>query len=276
MTSYNTELLRKIFENSLKNLGLSLIQAKDWINSRLVEQGIEYSYEQLYRFKNIGAGKAYSRKKLNKPMLRNLAQIGFFWNQEQGRPYGVEEIENAITPEPDYNQPQLSLLELQEIDELRKRLDKLSPQGKIAVLAGHPQEITVSQGIVTDYTRHGKLSELTREGNNMPESTEDFYKLRNWLVESLNLQGRPGQPRTVAQENGYKGRLGENLNLLFEGDRQVSLGREDYIALSFILLKIRGWNDSQPLILPDFNHYRGDWSAMLYDLRRKNGQPASL
>jgi len=273
MTIYNTELLREIFEDSLSNLGLSLLQAKDWINSRLVEYGIEYSYEQLYRLRSVGAGKKHSRKRVDKTMLQHLAQIEFWWNEKENRPYGVEEIEQAILPLADYNQPQLSLLEIQEIEELKKRLERLTPQGRIAVLAGTCPDS--NQSSVTMNTLRASLSTAKTGESKMLQSDEEFYRLKNWLTESLNLQGRPGQPRTAAQENGYRGRLGENLNLLLEGDRRVSLTKEDYVALSFVLLKIKGWDNFQPLLLPGLNNYRGDWSGMLLDLRR-NGQPASL
>jgi hypothetical protein len=96
----------------------------------------------------------------------------------------------------------------------------------------------------------------------------DFWKFRNWLRNSLDLLGRPGQPRTAASEAGYRGKLGENLNLVFESDRNVQLTESDLIAASYILFKIQGWDsNNQPVFDTPQTNYRGDWQQVLADLR---------
>jgi hypothetical protein len=229
----------------------------------------QYNYDQLYRFSKIGLGKAHSRRTLDKKMIENLAEIGFWWNEEQNRSYSHEEVQALITPPesaPSYNnQPQLSLLELVEVRELRERVERLSPVGRVALLApitDKRDKLSKSLPVMEDKTVTVNC-ELTK-----------FYRLRNWLIESLNILGRPGQPRTAAQEQGYKGRLGENLNLLFEGDRQVALTQDDYVALSYILVRIKGWNDLQPVIETTAT-YQGDWQGVILELRRC-GHPAPL
>lgn len=270
MEKYDAEILRELFKSSLEHLGLRLTHAKDWINSRL--EGTQYSYEQLYRFSKIGMGRGYSRKTLDKVMIQNLAQIGFWWSQKLSRPYTQEEVYQLIRLEepPDYSkEPQLSLLELAEVEELRKRFNRLSPVGRTAVLVDAiPAEITMGYDRLTE-----SLSSI--QGKTVNSDEKIFYKLRNWLRESLDILGRPGQPRTAAQEGGYQGRLGENLNLLFEGDRLVSLSQQDYIALSFILIKVEGWNDLQPILRAGSPTYQGDWQGLLLDLGRC-GHPASF
>lgn len=270
--TYDADVLRELFKESLDHLGLRLTHAKDWINSRLVD--VEYSYEQLYRFSKIGLAKGYSRKTLDKAMIQNLAQIEFWWNKRFSRPYTEEEIFDLIgvaqkEEPPDYNEePQLSLLELAEVEELKKRVERLSPVGRTALLAPVTAEIATSRDRLSE-------SLIAIEGKTVESEEKLFYRLRNWLRESLNILGRPGQPRTAAQERGYKGRLGENLNLLFEGDRQVSLSREDYIALSYILIQVEGWSNLQPILKAGTSTYEGDWQGVMLDLRRC-GHPASF
>ncbi len=275
--TYNADLLREIFEDSLAHLELSLLQAKDWINSRLAGEGIEYSYHQLYRFSRSGRDEKYARRTLDKQLLLDLAKIEFWWNKGKGTPYSQSEIEELIcNPPVNYNQPQLSLLELEEVALLQERMNRLSLMGKTALLSATPATDLVSK---REYSPRDKLTKsINHRGNKrVTEFTEEeFYRLRNWLTQSLNILGRPGQPRTCAAEQGFQGRIGENLNLLLEGDRNISLSREDYIALSFVLLKIKSWNDFQP-VFANLEVYSGDWQGVLLDLRRRrNGQPTSL
>jgi hypothetical protein len=279
MASYNAELLRKLFKDSLAHLGLSLLQAKDWINSRLIEEGIEYSYHQLYRFSQSGKNKKpSSRQTLDKEMLLALARIGFWWDNEKNVAIPSSEIEQRISmPAPSSsvsNQRQLSLLELRENLVRREETDKnVALCGAIASPVAAPDLISQKE-----YSSCDKLMPTIYGRKSVSDLTEqDFYRLKNWLTQSLNVLGRPGQPRTCAQEHGFKGRIGENLNLLLEGDRNISLAREDYIALSFILLKIKGWSNLQPIFATSYSAYIGDWQRILIDLRRdRNGQPASL
>jgi len=270
---YNADLFRQIFNDSLEHLGLRLSKATDWINSRLDPLGIEYSYNQLYRFSRSGDEKAYSRRSLDTKILRSLVEIEFFWNKEDCRHFSQKEIETLLfTVPPSYQEPQLSLLELAEIEELKDRMSRLSPVGR-SLLA--PEFSSVGALSVCDKLAK---SSITSEKKGVSQFTEqEFYRLKNWLTESLNILGRPGQPRTAAQENGFEGRIGENLNLLLEGDRNILFSKEDYIASSFVLLKIKGWrHDLQPIIFTTSRDiYKGDWQGVILDLRRPNGQPTT-
>ena len=274
MVPYNAELLRQIFKDSLAHLGLSLAQATDWINSRLVEERIEYNYHQLYRFSQSGKNNTCSRRTLDRSMLSALARIGFWWDKEKNVPISETEIKQKIFSYPQNpNHHQLSLLELQEVATFKEQMQNLSVEGKVALLV--PPSNLISQ---TKSPSHDKLMPSIYRKKRVDELSEpEFYKLKNWLTQSLNMLGRPGQPRTCAQENGFKGKIGENLNLLLEGDRNISLSKEDYVALSFILIGIKGWSSLQPLFKTPHSTYDGEWKRILLDLRRDpNGQPASL
>jgi hypothetical protein len=279
MASYNAELLRKLFKDSLAHLGLSLLQAKDWINSRLIEEGIEYSYHQLYRFSQSGKNKKpSSRQTLDREILFALARIGFWWDNERSVAISSSEIEQRISipasSPSGSNQRQLSLLELRDNLLRREESDEKGTLcGAIASPVATPDLISQKE-----YPSCDKLMPTIYGRKSVSDLTDkDFYRLKNWLTRSLNVRGLPGQPRTCAQENGFRGRIGENLNLLLEGDRNISLTREDYIALSFILFKIEGWSQLQPIFDTSFSSYVGDWQRILIDLRRdRNGQPAPL
>jgi hypothetical protein len=255
----NNEILRKIFSDSLDHLGLSLIQATDWINSRL-EEGKAYKYEQLYRFSRTGLQSTSARKKVDQSMVKDLARIEFWWDEKNERPYTEEGIFHVLmgTLE-DYNKPQLNLLELEEVNKLVPLVNKLSPVGRSRLLE---KSSLASGSIISTAGKPARRQVVVHQSQEL-----EFYKLRNWMIRSLERLGRPNQPRTAAKEQGFQGRIGENLNLLIEGDRSVNLTRDDYIAASFILFKVRDWTGTEPIFADTTSSYRGDWQGMLLDLR---------
>jgi hypothetical protein len=254
----NNDLLRKIFSDSLGHLGLSLLQATDWINSRL--EGKTYKYEQLYRFSRTGLESTSARKKVDQSMVKALAQIEFWWDEKNERPYTEEGIFRVLTGTlEDYNKPQLNLLELEEVNKLVPLVNRLSPVGRSRLLE---KSSLMSGSIISTAGKPARRQVVVHQSQEL-----EFYKLRNWMIRSLERLGRPNQPRTVAQEQGFQGRIGENLNLLIEGDRSVNLTRDDYIAASFILFKIEGWTGTEPIFADTTSSYRGDWQGMLLDLR---------
>jgi|GEM_PF-3253693 hypothetical protein len=280
MMTLNTELFQEIVQDSLENLCCNISEATDWINSALEEEEIQYSRHQLNRFFHIGTGKSYARRTFDPEMMKALVRIGFWWNKSKNRPYKASELEEALFPPAppvltNYNQPQRNLLELAEIELLKERLSHLSPGGRTALLSSVAEigdRLAVSSpSVVLSRTKEQEEVEVG------DFNFDEFYRFKNWLEQSLNRLGRPAQPRTAAQENGYQGRIGENLNLVLEGDRGVSLTKDDYVASSFVLIKIKGWEDySQPIFLDNKDPviYKGDWTSVLLDLRR-NSQPST-
>jgi hypothetical protein len=129
-------------------------------------------------------------------MVKALAQIEFWWDEKNERPYTEEGIFRVLTGTlEDYNKPQLNLLELEEVNKLVPLVNRLSPVGRSRLLE---KSSLTSGSIISTAGNPARRQVVVQQSQEL-----EFYKLRNWMIRSLERLGRPSQPRTAAKERGF-------------------------------------------------------------------------
>jgi hypothetical protein len=169
------------------------------------------------------------------------------------------------------------------LPQLRERIRSLSPAGASVIMQ---DAMAVVHGTNSSSKKKQRTTSTTRLAGNFKAKVKrvddtnlgkrDFTRFRNWLNTSLEFLGRTGQPRTAAREAGYQGELGSGLNIVLENNPSVVLKETDYVAASYILLRVSGWGeDDQPIFAQEVANYRGNYRLVLADLR-KNGTGVSV